>query len=338
MAASVVIITWGAPAVGSSGSESYKSERYKMDERQNLFKQLKVYSGFGWMAATLAAGGAVALIVCGVIIVKPIVETNSLEFQETTCTTTQSYLTGRWITCSCGDKCSSSYPCLRMTVTYVPTNTNNASSVAAVLFDTEQRLNSAGDNAEDYQCVTAPCESYPDNNRLRILMFNDTYAPGKNYSCLHHPNATTQVLLKRLFTWDDMFHSMLWSSIGFVVFAGITVYIMVQCNKIRERLSSIHVSSPPQGHRPGHFLPPPPGYPGVQSGGFLPPPPGYPGVQSGGFLPPPPGYAGVQPGRFLPPPPGYAGVQSGESLQMHPAPQHQDPYSYSTDNKGFTYS
>ncbi|XP_066296923.1 uncharacterized protein [Branchiostoma lanceolatum] len=280
-----------------------------MNEHRKLTKQLKAYNCYGWIAATLAAGGAAALIVCGVVIVKPIVETNSLDFQEATCTTTQSYLTGRWITCGCGDKCSSSYPCLRMTVTYVPTNTNNASSISAVLFDTEQRLSSDGDNAEDYQCVTAPCERNADDNRVSVLNFNDTYAPGKNYSCLHHPDATTQVLLKRLFTWNDMFHSMLWSSIALVIFAVITLYIMAQCHEIKERMSTIQVSAPP---------------------------PAVPAAQPGHFLPP-------QPGGFLPPPPAYPGVQSGESLQMQPTPQRQDLYNtnysnFSPDNKGFTYS
>ncbi|CAH1239722.1 KCNMB2 [Branchiostoma lanceolatum] len=279
-----------------------------MDEHRKLTKQLKSYKNWGWTAALLAAGGAVALIVCGVVIVKPIIETNSLEFKETTCTTTRGYLTGQWISCSCGDKCTSRFPCLRMTVTYVPTNTNNASSVDAVLFDTEQRLNSDGDYAEEYQCVTAPCDRGVNDNRVSVLNFNDTYAPGKSYSCLYHPGATTQVLLKRLFTWNDMFHSMLWSGIAFVIFGCITLYIMAQCYKIRKRMSSIPV----------------------------PPPPAVPVAQPGHFLPP-------QLAGFLPPPPGYPGVQSGESLQMQPAPQRQDLYNtnysnLSTDNKGFTYS
>ncbi|CAH1239724.1 KCNMB4 [Branchiostoma lanceolatum] len=210
----------------------------------------------------MAACCAVAVIVCGVVITKPIVETNSLEFKDATCTTTQSYLTGEQIGCSCGDKCSSRFPCLRMTVTYVPTNTNNASSVAGVLFDTEQRLNSDGDNAENRQCVTAPCERSESSNLAQVLNFNDTYAPGQSYTCLYHPDNPTKVLKTRLFTWDAMFHSMLWTSIGFAIFTILAIYCLYQCKQARSKVSSIPVTVPPAvpGAQPGYFLTQPPAY------------------------------------------------------------------------------
>ncbi|XP_078616550.1 uncharacterized protein LOC144884886 [Branchiostoma floridae x Branchiostoma japonicum] len=280
-----------------------------MAEMHKLNKQYKDLKCYGWMAALLAAGGAAAIIVCGVYIVKPMVETNSLEFQHTTCTTTTSSLTGQWIDCSCGRSCSSSFPCLRMTVTYEGSTNGNASSasVSAVLFDTEQRLNDDGNNAQNRQCVTAPCERNSRDNQREVLRFNETYAPGKNYSCLYHPNARTKVLLKRLFTWDDMFHSMLWSSVGFVIFAIITLYIMGECKKVKDKMRSVQVAAPAvSGAQPGHFLPPP--------------------TASG-----------------LPPPPAYPGVQSGDSLPMQPAPAPQNLYdtkysNFSQQQSGLTYS
>ncbi|XP_066296780.1 calcium-activated potassium channel subunit beta-2-like [Branchiostoma lanceolatum] len=230
-----------------------------MDEKQSATRQYRRYSCYFWLAGGMAVGCAVALIVCGNVIVKPMVETDSLNFQETTCTTDRSYLTGQWITCGCGKYCSSRYPCLRVTVTYV---LNNA-TVNAVLFDTEQRLNSNGDNAENTQCVTASCVHSEDTNRATVLDFNNTHAAGQAYTCLYNPDDTTKVLLTRLFTWDAMFHSMLWTSIGTAIFAGLTVYFIYQCKKAREKMASIPVTVPPgaSGTRAGYFLPPP-AYPG----------------------------------------------------------------------------
>ncbi|XP_078616176.1 uncharacterized protein LOC144884617 [Branchiostoma floridae x Branchiostoma japonicum] len=200
-----------------------------------------------------------------------------------------------------------------MTVTYEGSTNGNASSVSAVLFDTEQRLNSDGNNAQNRQCVYAPCERPVgiNVNQREVQRFNETYAPGKNYSCLYHPDAPTKVILKRLFTWNDMFHSMLWSSIGFVIFACITLYILVECKKVKDKMRSVQVPTPAVSARaqPGHFLPP----------------------------------QAMASGQYLPPPPTYPGVQSGDSLPMQPAPLPQNLYdtnysNFSQQKTGFTYN
>ncbi|XP_078697794.1 uncharacterized protein LOC144925589 [Branchiostoma floridae x Branchiostoma belcheri] len=277
-----------------------------MDQRRALAKKYKDYKCYGWLVVMLAAGAAASLIACGVIIVKPIVETKSLEFQQTTCTTTTGYLTGQHIGCSCGKDCHSQYPCLRMTVTYVLNNDNAANATSgtmdAVLFDTEQRLNHDGHKEEAWQCVTAPCERNAGSNSRSVLSFNSTYGAGKNYTCLYHPDAPTKVLLKRLFTWDHMFHSMLWSSIGFVIFSILSLYVCDQCKKIKDKMSSIQVAVPPGAPiaTKGHFLPPgpPPG-----------PPPAYPGT----------------------------GQSDPTALQMQPPPPPSDMYK-ADYSSGFSYN
>ncbi|CAH1239719.1 KCNMB2 [Branchiostoma lanceolatum] len=231
-----------------------------MDERhrQAAVGQYKMYKCLVIVAALVTAGCMAALIVCGVTIVKPIVETNSLEFKETTCTTTRGYLTvffqlnfvvglGEDVDCGCGKNCQSSYPCLRMTVSYAG---KDGSTYSGVLFDTEQRLNKDGHRGEDLQCVTAPCDRSREENRKEVEGFLDTHAAGQTYKCLYNPDDTKQVLLKRLFAWGDMFHSMLWSTLGFVIFAGITVYLALRCKAITS------------GAQPGPVHPPP--YPGRQ--------------------------------------------------------------------------
>ncbi|XP_078697791.1 uncharacterized protein LOC144925587 [Branchiostoma floridae x Branchiostoma belcheri] len=240
-------------------------------ERQAALKQAGLCCGWAVFAGVMAACCAVGLIVCGVVITKPVVETKSLEFQETTCTTNQSYLTGRSIRCGCGKDCSSTYPCLRMTVRYV---VNNA-TVDGVLFDTEQRLNSNGGSPENEQCATAPCQRDAGQNYRDVLNFNDTYPPGRSYTCLYHPNMPGNVLLTRLFTWDAMFHSMLWTSIFTFLFAVLFFYCLYKCREAKNKVASIPVTIPPRapGAQPGYFLPQPPAYSeGGQSMGMQPPP------------------------------------------------------------------
>ncbi|XP_078598853.1 uncharacterized protein LOC144874506 [Branchiostoma floridae x Branchiostoma japonicum] len=214
-------------------------------------------------AGCWAALCAIGLIVCGAVIAQPVLETKSLEFQETTCTTNNSYLTGQYINCECGEDCNSDYPCLRITVTYV---VNNA-TIHAVLFDTESRLSSDGNNAENRQCVTkvTKCHGSRESNRADVLNFGDTYAPGQSYTCLYHPDRQTKVILTRLFTWDAMFHSMLWTSIGTFIFTVIAICCLCHYfNQAKKKRCSIHVptSVPPQapGEQSGYFITQPPSY------------------------------------------------------------------------------
>ncbi|XP_035697614.1 uncharacterized protein LOC118430716 [Branchiostoma floridae] len=157
------------------------------DERRTAMAKLNMYRCLIVFAMVMAACAAVAIIVCGVVIVKPVIETKSLEFEKTRCTTTKSYLTGRWMDCSCGDKCSSAYPCLRILVTH---GGKDNGTYSAVLFDTEQRLNSNGHLGEDSQCAFAPCDRNRNTNMASVKAFNDTHSANEVYDCLYHPDDT----------------------------------------------------------------------------------------------------------------------------------------------------
>ncbi|XP_035697693.1 calcium-activated potassium channel subunit beta-2-like [Branchiostoma floridae] len=275
-------------------------DRDKIKERDAASKRCCMCLGWTIFAGCMAACCAVGLIVCGAVIAAPVIETKSLEFLETTCTTNNSYLTGQNIVCGCGEECSSNYPCLRMTVTYVVNNV----TYDGVLFDTESRLNVAGDNAENRQCVTVRCSDDERDNRANVLNFNDTYAPGQSYKCLYHPDRPTKVLLTRLFTYDAMFHSMLWTSIGTFIFTVLMIYCWYQCHQacsIQRKACSIHVpiSVPPQA-------------PGASAAAAAPP-----GAQSGYFITQPPSYSAP-----------------GKNLPMHPPPQNL----YSSEKSGYTYT
>ncbi|KAI8489833.1 calcium-activated potassium channel subunit [Branchiostoma belcheri] len=232
-------------------------ERGKMHddrERQAALKQAGWCCGWAVFAGVMAACCAVGLIVCGVVITKPVVETKSLEFQETTCTTEKGYLTGRSIRCGCGKDCSSTYPCLRMTVTYVVNN----GTVDGVLFDTEQRLNSNGGSAENEQCATAPCQRDAGQNYRDVLNFNDTYPPGTSYTCLYHPDRPGVKC-----SADPTLH------------VGRHVPLHAVDQEAKNKVASIPVTIPPRapGAQPGYFLPQPPAYSeGGQSMGMQPPP------------------------------------------------------------------
>ncbi|CAH1239718.1 KCNMB3 [Branchiostoma lanceolatum] len=209
-----------------------------------------------------------AMITCGVIIVKPIHETNSLAFKGTTCTTTAANLTGEDIDCKCAKHCHSEYPCLRITVSYAD---EDGTTYSGVLFESDKRLMHDGHRDEDIQCATAPCDRSRRDNKDQVLEFQDTYNVGKSYKCLYNPDNTEKVLLKRLFTWNDMFHSMLWSTLGFVFFSALLVYSLIKCNSERAKMCTMPVASPgAQTAQPGHFLPPP--YPGGQTAYPQPPP------------------------------------------------------------------
>ncbi|XP_066272064.1 calcium-activated potassium channel subunit beta-2-like [Branchiostoma lanceolatum] len=182
------------------------------------------------VSLSLAACCLVALIVLGVVIVQPVVETDSLSFQEANCTTVNSYFTGEKPSCSCGKYCSSWYPCHRYLVRYVPAAGGNGTARDAVMFDTEGGLNKGRTAGEDLQCATRPCNNY-DHGDSELTRFNTTYGEGQIYTCLYNPNDPGFVILTRLFTWNAVFHSMLWPSIGSVIFSALTVYWGLRCKK-----------------------------------------------------------------------------------------------------------
>ncbi|KAI8514173.1 calcium-activated potassium channel subunit [Branchiostoma belcheri] len=238
------------------------------------------------ISVTLAACCFVAVIVVGVVIAKPVVETDSLSFQAANCTTFKIYWTGHvcfvssenvWQNwheqyvnarhsqgcarrnyvvctpatsdrftvcrpyshvlltygktpgCNCGKNCHSWYPCYRYLVQYVPASGGNGTARQAVMFDTEGGLNTGRAAGEDLQCATRPCDR--DHGKDAFASFNATYGVGQTYNCLYNPKDPDFVILGRLFSWDAMFHGMLWPSIGFAIFAVLTVYWIVRLKK-----------------------------------------------------------------------------------------------------------
>ncbi|XP_035698066.1 calcium-activated potassium channel subunit beta-1-like [Branchiostoma floridae] len=220
---------------------------------------------FGLLLASFILAGCClgAMIACGVSIVQPMVETNSLEFQETTCTTTNANLTGEEVDCKCGKHCHSEYPCLRIDVSYAD---KDGTTNSGVLFETEKRLHKGGEKDEDSQCVVAPCDRSRRDNEDAVSRFQANYPVGRTFKCLYNPDNTQEVLIKRLYTWNDMFHSMFWSTLGFVIFSGLLVYFFFKCRRARSELATMPIVIPPPGAttaQPGEFLPPP--YPGAQT-------------------------------------------------------------------------
>ncbi|XP_066296318.1 calcium-activated potassium channel subunit beta-2-like [Branchiostoma lanceolatum] len=225
------------------------------DERSKTIAKFNMYRCLVVLGMTLVACAAVAIIVCGVVIVKPVVETNSLEFEKTTCTTTKGYLTGKWIGCGCGKNCNSAYPCLRILVTH---GGQDSGTYSGVMFENEQRLNGNGHLDEDSQCATQHCDQYRNKNMDTVTAFNDTYGAGETYGCLYHPDDTSKVIVKRLFTWDAMFHSMLWPCIAFFLFTVLAVFFCYQCYKAGKKMSSLPITVAPgaPAAQPGYFIPP----------------------------------------------------------------------------------
>ncbi|XP_019616115.1 PREDICTED: uncharacterized protein LOC109463706 [Branchiostoma belcheri] len=181
------------------------------------------------ISVTLAACCFVAVVVVGVVIAKPVVETDSLSFQAANCTTFKIYWTGKTPGCNCGKNCHSWYPCYRYLVQYVPASGGNGTARQAVMFDTEGGLNTGRAAGEDLQCATRPCDR--DHGKDAFASFNATYGVGQTYNCLYNPKDPDFVILGRLFSWDAMFHGMLWPSIGFAIFAVLSVYWIVRLKK-----------------------------------------------------------------------------------------------------------
>ncbi|XP_035668183.1 calcium-activated potassium channel subunit beta-2-like [Branchiostoma floridae] len=209
-----------------------------------------------WVSVSLAICCLVALIVLGVVIVQPVVETDSLSFQEANCTTVKNYFTGEKPSCSCGKYCQSWYPCVRYLVDYVPASGGNGTARRAVMFDTEAGLNNGRYRGEDRQCATRPCGG--DRGDKELTKFNDTYGEGQTYKCLYNPSDPGFVILTRLFSWDAMFHSLLWPSIGLVVFAALTLYWGLRCKAFQSSVSGMEC------HTIGKNVAPPP-----NDGGFI---------------------------------------------------------------------
>ncbi|XP_078696417.1 calcium-activated potassium channel subunit beta-2-like isoform X1 [Branchiostoma floridae x Branchiostoma belcheri] len=229
------------------------------EDRRAAIGQLRRFQCGILVTFILAASCLGAMITCGMVIVKPIAETNSLEFEETTCTTAMANFTGEDVDCKCGKHCHSSFPCLRIVVSYAD---DDGATFSGVLYEDEKRLNKHGHKGEDFQCVTAPCDRSVRFNKEEVDRFKDKFPVGTSFKCLYNPDNTNQVLVRRLYTWNDMFHSMFWSTLGFLLLISLLVYFIFKCKGTARKLSRLPVVMPhaPGTQTTGQFLPPP--YPG----------------------------------------------------------------------------
>ena len=79
----------------------------------------------------------IILIACGILIVEP--WRHTLRYQEARCRVEKSEYTGETIGCRCGQYCRSHFPCLRVTVTYVPVENggDRRKEVRTMLYESE---------------------------------------------------------------------------------------------------------------------------------------------------------------------------------------------------------
>ncbi|XP_066280919.1 uncharacterized protein [Branchiostoma lanceolatum] len=203
-----------------------------MDDRQSAIRRYCLCRFCIVFPVLLAVFCAVGIVLCGVFIVKPIVRTGSLDYKETVCTTTSATLFGALQKCELCLNCRGNvlYPCLVIEARY-----NQGSS--GILYETEARLDRSIDLGRP--CATSPtCERDNAYTREKVNRFARDYVVGKTYQCLYRPGSN-KLLLRRQFTQQSMIHSMLWTSVGLVLFVGITVYMCCQCKKARDQVMTM---------------------------------------------------------------------------------------------------
>ncbi|CAH1262981.1 Hypp2607 [Branchiostoma lanceolatum] len=208
-------------------------EVYAMDDRQSAIRRYCLCRCCIVVPVLLAVFCAVGIIFCGVFVVKPVVSTGSLDYKETVCTTTSATFLGPLQKCVSCVNCNNPnllYPCLVIEARY-----NQGSS--GILYETEARLDSSIDLGS--ACATSPtCKRDNAYTREIVLRFAREYGAGNTYKCLFRPGSN-KLLLRRQFTQQSMIHSMLWTSVGLVLFVGVTVYMCCQCKKARDQVMTM---------------------------------------------------------------------------------------------------
>ncbi|KXJ10248.1 calcium-activated potassium channel subunit beta-4 [Exaiptasia diaphana] len=173
--------------------------------------------------ASFAFFGLVLLILLGIFIVGPAID--GLSLKPATCTVQNTKMSDKAQSCSCGKYCSSSFPCLKIYVSYKPKGQDkNVSNV--LLHDTVYEHN-------DYsQCSTAPCERSQDINKMRVKDFEDNYGrPGQRYPCYYNYKKPQEVVTTTENFKMAILHCILWPTLLIVSMIGIMVGMYLYRNR-----------------------------------------------------------------------------------------------------------
>lgn len=154
--------------------------------------------------------GLVLLILLGVLIVHPTM--NDMKLESAECRVISSEVTVVEKSCSCGRYCSSSYPCLEITVSFNAGGEEHSAYLYENVYDSKNK------------CSTQPCDQFSDN-RESVSDFNDNYGSvNDTYTCFYNRKKLDEVFLTRSSVENDkmkILHCILWPMLIIVMSIGL---------------------------------------------------------------------------------------------------------------------
>ncbi|XP_065834798.1 calcium-activated potassium channel subunit beta-3-like [Oscarella lobularis] len=162
------------------------------------------------MAAMIITGPLV-----GVYVVKPAFDV--YHFKEAMCTNQRFEYAGKEKTCSCGEHCSSSYPCYQVFVDYEDRE-NELTHQGAYVLEDEQTLVHRDDCTFT---LASGCRNSKSKNKEKVEEeLQEKGYPFQTYTCYYDPDNPNVAIIKKKFTLAGAINALFWPSFLFLLGCG----------------------------------------------------------------------------------------------------------------------
>eukprot|EP00118_Oscarella_pearsei_P009191 m.51436 g.51436 ORF g.51436 m.51436 type:complete len:266 (+) comp34140_c0_seq3:42-839(+) len=163
--------------------------------------------GFFLVVAMIITGPLV-----GVYVVKPVLRVQ--HFKEAVCTNQRFEYAGFDETCSCGEHCSSSYPCYRVYVKYVD-EVNDVEHDNVYVVENEQTL---VHNRDCSIALRSACSASKQKNRKKVEeSLKEKGYPLETYSCYYDPEDLEEVFIEKKFSLAGAINALFWPILIFMI-------------------------------------------------------------------------------------------------------------------------
>ncbi|CAH1246152.1 KCNMB3 [Branchiostoma lanceolatum] len=183
----------------------------------------KCYCMAASMMVVLRFGAFVLLVIFIINDVKPAIR--GLYMRRTMCTVLTSSFSSDTVSCECPGEmrrgCRSSFPCLKINVTFVGRHRQN---LTGVLVDNQKNMGYRGDQL----CSTRPCNKYRYHNVNRVEDFQRSVGQtGQTFPCYFDPGDQAEVFRQVLDAnvWA-IFHYLFWPSFAMVFSCGCGCFLL----------------------------------------------------------------------------------------------------------------
>ncbi|ELU16961.1 hypothetical protein CAPTEDRAFT_228968 [Capitella teleta] len=190
------------------------------------------------------------LIITSLVYLKPLLRV--ISYRRTSCLVQNVFYTTQYV-CSCGEGCTSYYPCFMI---HVSINVTSSRAWTVILYtDTEQQdtvtqssqkrrenadhflaMNTEPTVAESHygDCSIMVCKEDPQDNRDAVAVFQETYGQrGSLVPCYYAPwDVAGGAVMKRIHPGLEALHAVLWPMMCLIMGLGLCVIFCKKCRQI----------------------------------------------------------------------------------------------------------